>query len=218
MMDFGTQEYGQRTIAILIAGLLLTGCAHDKAGTQAQVQAPAGTAAEVTDTPAAAEKPGAAEAELLVLNAKVKAIDKKKRIVTLEYESGEIAKVKCGPEVRNFPQIRVGDDVTAEFLQSMELFVTAPGGEPTADTATLVERAPKGAKPGVTAAKSTELSATVESIDYDSRQVTLKGPEGKLFKVKAGPEVKRLNEVHKGDTVVARYTEALTIRVTTPKK
>lgn len=216
-MDLGTPKFARRTVAALIATLLVAGCAKDKAKEEAP--APAANPAEAPAMPAALEeKPGAAEAELLVLNAKVTHIDKKKRIVTLKYEDGRTAKVKCGPEVRNFPQIRVGDDVTAEFLESMELFVTGPGVAPDAETTTVAERAPKGAKPAMTAAKSTELIATVEDINYDTREVTLKGPQGKLFKVKAGSEVKRLNEVHKGDSVVARYTEAMSIKVTTPKK
>lgn len=216
-MDLGTPKFARRTVAALIATLLVAGCAKDKA--KEEVPAPAASATEAPATPAALEeKPGAAEAELLVLNAKVTHVDKKKRVVTLKYEDGRTAKVKCGPEVRNFPQIRVGDDVTAEFMESMELFVTGPGVKPEAETTTVAERAPKGAKPGMVAAKSTELSATVEAINYDTREVTLKGPEGKLFKVKAGPEIKRLNEVHQGDTVVARYTEAVSIKVSTPKK
>lgn len=216
-MDFGTQKLRRQMLVSVISGVLVVGCAQKKAS-EPQPPAAATDSPATQETPSTAGRPQAMEADLLVLNAKVKAIDKKKRIVTLQYEDGRTAKVKCGPEIRNFPQIRVGDDVTAEFLESIELFVTGPGAEPSTDIATVTKRAPKGAKPGVATATSTEVSATVEDIDYKTRQVTLRGPEGRLFKVKASPEIDRLDEVHKGDKVVARYTEAMAIRVSAPKK
>ncbi len=197
----------------LVASSLLIGCAHDKPAPAAS--APATQAAP--EAPAAENKPGVAEGELVVVTAKVKAIDKKKRVVTLKSSEGKEFKVKCGPEVRNFPQIRVGDDVTAEFLETVELFVTGADEKHEPSESTAVKRAPKGAKPGVAAVRSVEVAATVTAIDYPSRMVTLQGPEGKILKVKAGPEVKRFAEIKQGDSVVARYTEAMSIKVTSPK-
>jgi hypothetical protein len=80
-----------------------------------------------------------------------------------------------------------------------------------------MQRAPLGAKPEATAVDVVQMTATVEDINYDTRMVKLRGPDGDLRTVKAGPEVKRLNEVKRGDTVVARLTEAVSIRVTAPK-
>jgi hypothetical protein len=221
--------------AALVATMLLTGCAGSTGGavaqqaaSNAQAAATGAAAKTVADSAAASagasaakaddDRPGAAEGELVVVTATVKAVDKKHRIVTLKYPDGKEAKVKCGPEVRNFAQIKVGDDVTAEFLETVELFVTAPQGAPTTNSAQAVERSPLGSKPGIVAVETIEVTSTVEAIDYTTREVKLKGPEGKIMKVKAGPEVKRLNEVKKGDTVVARLTEAVSIKVSSPKK
>lgn len=218
--------------AALAMGALVLGCAGGKTGAvaqQAASSAQTAAAKAATDTVAASaaearqsaesalDRPGAAEGELVVVTATVKAIDKKNRTVTLQYPDGKTVKVKCGPEVRNFAQIRVGDDVTAEFLNTVELFVTTPQGVPSANRSAAVDRAPLGSKPAFVAVESVEVSATVEAIDYATREVRLKGPEGKVIKVKAGPEVKRLNEVKKGDMVVARLTEAVSIKVTAPK-
>jgi hypothetical protein len=87
---------------------------------------------------------------------------------------------------------------------------------PASGTASAVERAPEGGKPGITEVQSVEVTAEVESIDYKTRMVKLRGPEGKTRTVKAGPSVKRLDEVKVGDTVVVRYTEALSVQVTAP--
>jgi hypothetical protein len=232
MNNGGLVEYRIKTLALLVsgtlaAGSLVSGCASRGAGSAAQAAAaaaPAQAAAAVaptavTDTtaaPAAADRPGVVEGELTVVTAKVKAIDSKNRVVTLVYPDGRTAKIKCGPEVRNFAQIRVGDSVTAQFLESVEIFVSAEKVTPASGTASAVERAPEGGKPGITEVQSVEVTAVVESIDYKTRMVKLRGPEGKTKTVKAGPAVKRLDEVKQGDTVVVRYTEALSVKVTAP--
>lgn len=190
----------------VLASSLLIGCAKPK-------PAPVVEAAPVEET-----KPGVAEEVSTIVTATVQKVNRKKRIVTLKFPDGKTAEVKCGPEVRNFSQIQVGDDVTAEFDESVELFVVGPEGKPVAEEVSAVKRAPKGKKPAVTAVRAFEATATVEAIDYDSRQVKLKGPEGKITTVTAGPAVKRLNEVKQGDTVVARYVKAVSIEVTTPEK
>lgn len=208
--------------AALLTSAALLGCAASstkpvasQAASAAPAEVSAAGAKQMVET--AVDRPGRAEGELVVVTATVKAIDKKNRLVTLKYPDGKEVKVKCGPEVRNFPQIRVGDDVTAEFLTTAELFVTAPEGEPAANASQAVKRAPLGGKPGMVAVETVEVTAMVDAIDYTTREVKLRGPEGKIIKVKAGPEVKRLNEVKRGDMVVARLTEAVSIRVTSPK-
>ena len=59
-----------------------------------------------------------------------------------------------------------------------------------------------------------QMTARVEAIDYDSREVTLRGPEGRRRTVKVDPRVERLNEVKVGDEVVVRHTEAVALSVT----
>ena len=198
----------------LVTASLLLGCSHaDKKPSPEPVAAAPQEAA-----PAAVDKPSGADAELITVTATVKAIDKKNRVVTLRFPDGREKKVKCGPEVRNFPQIRIGDDVKAQFLESVELVVGGPGEKPSVEHEQEVARAPLGKKPGVAGIDAVEVTATVQSINYQTRDAILLGPEGKTFKVKAGPEVRRFNEVKQGDTVVARLTKAFSITVSKPAK
>jgi hypothetical protein len=67
------------------------------------------------------------------------------------------------------------------------------------------EQAPQKA----TVSETVKMTATVKAIDYDSRLITLQGPEGKAMTVEAGPEVKRLKEIKVGDMVVINYTQAI---------
>lgn len=61
-----------------------------------------------------------------------------------------------------------------------------------------------------------ELAATVEDVDQKTRLVTLKGPEGGLVTVQAGPEVKNLGQVKAGDQVNVKYFQAMAVNVVSP--
>jgi hypothetical protein len=196
----------------LMASALLLGCATKDTSKPIKATAVAEPAA-----PTPGDKPAGAIASAAVANAKVEAVNRKKRIITLRFPDGRLAQIKCGPEVRNFSQIQVGDDVTVEFVESVELVVTGPGGKPNTEQSSSVKQAPGRDKPGVAAAKAVEVTATVESIDYATRKVTLKGPKGKITTVTASPDVKQFDKIKPGDTVVARYLEAASIRVSAPE-
>jgi len=50
----------------------------------------------------------------------------------------------------------------------------------------------------VTVADAVRVTATVDAIDKAKRLITLKGPEGNLFVVQAGPEVKNFDQIKVG--------------------
>lgn len=69
-------------------------------------------------------------------------------------------------------------------------------------------------EPGkVTVAEAARVTASVEALDKAKRLITLKGPEGNIFVVQAGPAVKNFDQIKVGDLVVARYIEALTLEL-----
>jgi len=61
--------------------------------------------------------------------------------------------------------------------------------------------------------EATSITATVEAIDYKTREFTLKGPKGGLATFIAGDEVKNFAQVKKGDLVTFDYTEGVAIDV-----
>jgi len=206
-------------VTALFTASLLSGCSSsgnkDISARSLEAEPPTLVAQDQAAETQSQDRPGGLEGELVVITATVKAIDKKSRVVTLQSTDGKVAKIKCGPEVRNFDQIRVGDVVKTSLLETVELFVTG-NDDPAAERVTEVGRAPLGSKPGFAAVDAVEVKASVVAIDYQTRKVTLKGPEGKIVKVTAGPEVNRLNEVKVGDSVVARLTRAVSIEVRKP--
>jgi len=82
-------------------------------------------------------------------------------------------------------------------------------------TALLAACAPQPPKP-LALSESVEASAIVEAIDYSTREVVLRDAQGRQMLVKAGPEVRNLAQVKKGDRVVVRYTEAFAAQVVKP--
>jgi hypothetical protein len=162
-------------------------------------------------------KPGVVMAEAVSVTATVEAIDYDKRTIALKGPKGNVLLAKVGPDVKNFKQIKAGDKVSARYYDAMAIFVRKPNEPPFAEEASAVQLAAPGAKPGVVAVDTMEVRARVEDIDYKNRTVTLRGPQQKSATFKVGKDVKRFNEVKKGDEIVIRHTEAMAINVEAAK-
>jgi hypothetical protein len=158
---------------------------------------------------------GAIEVGAITATSKVTAIDPAERTVTLTNEAGETNTYKLGKTVRNFDQIKVGDEVKATLLESVAVVVRKSSAPPDASERDLVAVAPKGAMPGVIMAKTRQITAKIASVDPQARTVTVEGPAGGTPTINVGPKV-NLDELQKGDDVTLRVTDALAIRVEKP--
>ena len=158
---------------------------------------------------------GAIEVGAITATAKVTAVDPAKRTVTLVNEAGETNTYTLGKNVRNFDQIKVGDQVKATLLESVAVAVRKSDAAPNAGERGVVAVAPKGAMPGVVMAKTREITAKIVSIDPTARTVTAEGPMGGKPTFKVGPDV-NLDQLQQGDAVTLRVTDALAIRVEKP--
>jgi hypothetical protein len=169
-------------------------------------------------SPNAQAKPGAKgaiEVGAITATSKVTAVDPAKRTVTLTNEANETNTYKIGKNVRNFDQIKVGDEVKATVLESVAVTVRKSSAPPDASARGLIAVAPKGAMPGVIMAKTRQISAKIVSVDTQARTVTVEGPAGGTPTIKVGPNV-NLDELQKSDDVTLRMTDALAIRVEKP--
>ena len=68
-------------------------------------------------------------------------------------------------------------------------------------------------KPGVIAADLIEVTATVAAIDPTRRLVALTGPQGNTIILRAGPEVRNLDQVKVGDRVIVDHYESIALFV-----
>jgi hypothetical protein len=184
----------------------------------------AGTLCVFADDQAAKEKstkklagePGAIEVNAVSATASVSAIDGAKRNVTLDMD-GKFKTITCGPEVRNFDQIQLGDKVKTTFVEALAVSIQ-PAGTPAGSDVTIVTLAPKGAKPGMFMTKSFFLNGNIDKIDTKKRTVTVTTPDGKTKKMRVANTVTVYNDLKKGDDVDVRFTEAMAIVVETPKR
>lgn len=154
-----------------------------------------------------------AETDGVTTTARVEAVDSATREVTLRWEDGVVTKYVCGPEVRNFAQIRVGDTVHAMVADSVAVSVGPSQGEPVAGTVTDVARTRLGEKPGMVASSTAVLTARVLAVDSVFRTVTVRGPAGKDRVIRVQPDV-NLGNVTVGNDVTLQVTETVAIWVT----
>ena len=73
--------------------------------------------------------------------------------------------------------------------------------------------APAAAPKGEAVMASATVTATVVKVDQKTREVTVKGEDGKEFSFVASEDVRNLAQVKPGDVVTATYAEALAYEV-----
>jgi hypothetical protein len=157
----------------------------------------------------------AAAARTVTSTATVAAIDMTTRKVTLRRADGSTLDVVAGEEVRNLPQLRAGDTVSVDYLDTLTLALKKGGtGLPASRTeSAAAARAELGTRPGGAVAREVTIVADVVAIDAASRTVSLRGPRGNVLALPVrDPDQFKLVAV--GDQVQATYIEAVAISVT----
>ena len=175
-------------------------------------------AAAQTGTAVVGKGPGVAGvAQTVKLTATITAIDAATRALTLKGPEGKEVTLTAGPEVKNFAQMKVGDQVNVEFVEALTLELKKGSTAPVARTEQAAGAAAKpGERPAGAVGRQVTIIAEVMNVDAKTQVVTLRGPQRTVeLKVKDPEQFKR---VAKGDRVEATYTEALAIAVEPAKK
>jgi hypothetical protein len=147
------------------------------------------------------------------MSATVDMIDQKNRIVTLRGSDGYAQDFVAGPEVRNLAQVKPGDKVNVKYYEAIAWEVKKAGSTPSDMSVTEgVVRAKEGSMPAGAAGKKVSVTAKITAIDTAQGTVTLTGPAGNSFRVKAR-DPKNLTMVKVGDMVDITYTQAMVIDV-----
>ncbi len=157
-------------------------------------------------------KPGVVVTDVLEVKAKLEDVDYKKRTMTLKGLQGRAITLKVDKAVRNFEQLRKGDMILVDFVESIAIFMRNAKAPQSSAEARLVTVAPKGTKIGVLLAETYPLTAVVEFVDSKARQVTVKEPNGGLRIVPVDKSFKNIARFRKGEEVVLRVTEPIAIK------
>ena len=158
----------------------------------------------------------AAQESALIYDGEVTKIDAATRTVTLKNQDGETS-IVAGPEVKNFAEIKVGDrfDVVYELAVAIELVKVKNPGTTGEQATTTTTTAPQGDKPGISTTNTITATANIEAIDAAKNTVSLKGPQGNIFKVKVqNPDL--MKDIAVNDQVKVVYTEAIAAVVSAP--
>ena len=158
----------------------------------------------------------AAQEAALLYDGEVIKIDAATRTVTLKNQDGE-STIVAGPEVKNFAEIKVGDrfDVVYELAVAVELVKVKNPGVTSEQVTTTTATAPQGDKPGMVTTNTVTATASIEAIDATKNIVSLKGPQGNIFKVKVqNPDL--MKDIAVNDQVKVVYTEAIAAVVSAP--
>jgi len=134
-------------------------------------------------------------------------------VIILQTDDGKKAGYSLGPDVVNFDQIKVGDQVRATLVHRTALFLSKSGKLPpqTSDNVAIA-RAPLGAKPGMKVVETTDITVKVLSIDRDKREVTVQTADKDPVTVVVDKSID-LTPVAVGDNVFMRVTKSLAIVV-----
>ena len=68
-------------------------------------------------------------------------------------------------------------------------------------------------KPSMSTSEKVIITALVEAINHETREVTLRGPEGNSVSFVASEEARNLDQVSAGDIVMAEYIQSMSIEV-----
>ena len=162
--------------------------------------------------------PGVAgAAQTTKVTATITAIDAATRAITLKTSQGKEVALTAGPEVKNFAQMKVGDQVNAEYVEALTLELKKGGGKVVARTEQAGAAGAKaGERPAGLVGRQVTIVADVVDVNAATQMVTLRGPQRTVELQVRDPEQFKL--ISKGDQVEATYTEAVAIGVTPAAK
>jgi hypothetical protein len=159
--------------------------------------------------------PGGVIVETFTTTATVTAIDAANRKVTLESPEGKTTTATAGPNAINFDQVRVGDQLTFRVAQEFVAYLVKDGVPPTDSSTTMMELAPKGAKPGGTFTTVVQITGKVTHLNVKKHEATIELSTGRTRTFKVRPDVD-LSQRRVGDELVVRCTQVMALKVSKP--
>ena len=172
----------------------------------------------------AAEPPEPAKIEnTREVTATVESIDVATRMLTLRNAEGESFTFQAAPEIRNLPQVKVGDKVVARYYEALAAQLRRRGDGTGETEAPVVEaavgRAALGEKPAAAIGTQTTQTVRVTAIDKKNHVVNFYGSDGlaRSLPVRTPQGQEFVSKLKVGDEVELTYTEAIALSVETAK-
>lgn len=167
--------------------------------------------AETEDVVAMAD--GVMVVDTITMSATVVAIDATNQKVTLQSnDTGEKKTFKATPDMVDFDQVSVGDQVQAVVTEEVAVYLGS-GAPASSSSAGTVMVSPDGANTAGIVAETSQVTAVVTAIDTKKHKVTFELPDGSTQKVKVSKDID-LSDIAVGDDVTVVIGEGLALSVT----
>jgi hypothetical protein len=158
-----------------------------------------------------------ADVAVTTVRAKVTGINAKDRLLTVRGPSGNVFKLVAGPEVRNFAQIRTGDDIVLRYTQSVAYVISKPGTKlPDVAVGEAAARAPLGAKPAGAIGQRVTITGTIVGVDPLTHTLSVVDQHGgpvRTFAVTDPERQAALSSLKVGEMLSVVFTEAVAVAV-----
>ena len=160
---------------------------------------------------------GKVSAEQLVeVEATIQSIDVASREIVLKLDKGEELAMVAGPDVKRLADLKVGDQVSIQYYESLTLALAKiEGAAPSQSASSSEMRAEPSELPGGIRTQQTKIAAKVTAVGTKASMVTLVGPKGRSVTLDVEPAIAA--KVKVGDMVEAVYTEAVAVSVSRAK-
>jgi len=119
-----------------------------------------------------------------------------------------------GPEIRNLPQVEVGDILRVSYYTGF-VFSMAEPGNAGADVEIAAGRAEEGDRPGAMVGATTRQTVEILSVAPDGTAVSFRDADGRLQSIDVPREEGQAfaRKLRPGDLVDIQYTEAIAVGV-----
>lgn len=152
----------------------------------------------------------------VTLQGQITALDKSSRAVTVTGADGGSLSFVAGPDVRNFNQLKVGDNVTLDYRAAVALDLQPAGSGEVGVTTSQAGTVPvRGAIPGGVRSNTVNIVTEVVAVDPVANTIALRGPSGntQLIAVEREDLRAKLPSVKRGDLLRISYTEAVALGI-----
>ena len=159
---------------------------------------------------------GIDQAELIEVIATVTAVDMANRLVTIMGPEGNSVVIQVTEQVKNLPNVEVGDKVRIEYYRSafVDIVTDTKGVDMETEVSGARLSAPEGQKPAGAVGVELVRRAEVMFVDPVQQYIKFLSKDRGLrtISLKDSPDLQHyLKELKKGDIVQVTYTEALGI-------
>jgi len=195
----------KHVVALLLAGVF---------GAVPLVQAATSEAPQASA--AASADQGVAVGDGVRVEATVKSVDLKKRLVTLTDADGATHIVAVGKSVKNLNQVKPGDKVVVNAVAALAVSLErAKSLSPLIVEKVTTVRAVEGEKPLGAVRRQVTASVKVLNVDHDNNLVTVEDSKQNVETLRVrNPALKeRLKAINAGDFLKVKFTRAIAVDV-----